>query len=98
MTVENVRTTSLLITMVFACAARPPAPTNAVAPPATRAALEAKPVAWAARDRSAALLPRAPGRVQIVVTPGWSAGEHYGWVIRNGTDVVKVFRCAGTEI
>src|SRR5215471_1710457 len=97
MTVVNVRYASLLIATVFACAGRP-APTGLVAPPATRAALEAKPVAWAKRDTSVALVPRSLGRLQIVITPGWNAGEHYAWLITNGTDVIRVFRCAGTEI
>jgi hypothetical protein len=97
--VVNVRYATLLITMMAACAGRSSGPTTAaIAPPASRAALEAKPVAWAKRDMSVPLLPTSIRRLQIVITPGWTAGEHYAWLISNGSDVVRVYRAAGTEI
>lgn len=95
----NLRYGSVLLAVaVAACAARSPGPTAMTAPPATRAALEARPVVWAERDRSAALFPRTIRRLQIVVTPGWAEGERYAWVISNGTDVIRVFRARTTEI
>lgn len=97
MKVLNVWCSSVLFIAMAACAARPAATTIA-APPASRAALESKPVAWAERDRSIALVPRSIRRVQLVITPGWAAGQHYAWLISNGTEVIRVYRCAGTEI
>lgn len=87
-----------LLLAVAACAAGPRGPTEVTAPAATRAALEAKPVVWAERDKSVALFPRSIGRLQIVVTPGWAEGERYAWVVSNGTDVIRVFRARTTEI
>jgi hypothetical protein len=96
--VANLRYTSLLILALAACSARAIGPNDVTAPPASRTALAAKPSIWAVRDRSAVLFPKAIGRLQIVVTPGWAEGEHYAWLISNGTDVVRVFRARSTEI
>jgi hypothetical protein len=93
----NMRLASSLLLAIAACAARP-GPNNVTAPPATRAALAARPSVWSERDKTAALFPRSIGRLQIVVTPGWAEGEHYAWLISNGTDVVRVFRARSTEI
>jgi hypothetical protein len=100
MTVVNVRYARLLIAMTMAaCAARAGGPaTVAAAPPASREALAAKPMVWAKRDTSVPLLPTSIGRLQIVITPGWAAGEHYAWLVSNGSDVIRVYRCASTEI
>jgi hypothetical protein len=95
--VANLRYASLLILALAACGARPPGPSVAV-PSASRAALASKASAWAERDRSAVLFPKSIGRLQIVVTPGWAEGEHYAWLISNGTDVVRVFRARSNEI
>ena len=97
----NVRYLILLSVIVAAaCGAQSarPAPITEMAPPASRAALEAKPTAWAARDTSVPLFSRSIGRLQIVITPGWAAGEHYAWLITNGTDVISVFRSRSSEI
>src|SRR5262245_20214875 len=100
MTVVNVRYARLLIAVTMAaCAGRSGgATTIATAPPASRAALAAKPVVWAKRDTSVAVLPKSIGRLQIVITAGWTAGEHYAWLVSNGSDVIRVYRCASTEI
>jgi hypothetical protein len=96
--VVNVRHPMLLsVILVAACAAQAGRPgTVATAPPANRAALEAKAVAWT--RTSAELFPRSPARVQIVITPGWADGQHYAWLIANGTDVIRVYRSTGSEI
>jgi len=96
--VANLRYASLLVLALVACGGRAPAPNNVTAPPASRAALAAKPSVWAERDRSVALFPKSIGRLQIVVTPGWVEGEHYAWLVSNGTDVVRVFKARSTEI
>lgn len=96
--VVNVRYTVLLILTATACAARAPAPGAVTAPPASRAALEVKPVVWAERDKTAVLFPKSIRRLQIVVTPGWAEGERYAWVISGGTDVIRVFRARSNEI
>lgn len=92
----------ILLSMILAtaCGAQSPrpAPITEMAPPASRAALEAKPVAWATRDTSVPVFPRSIGRLQIVITPGWVEGEHYAWLITNGTDVIRVYRSRSTEI
>jgi hypothetical protein len=95
--VVNVRFASLLIVLLTSCAARPAPSTGASGPPATRAALDARPVVWK-RDSSVALLPTSIRRLQIVITRGWSAGERYAWLISDGTDVIRVYRCASTEV
>jgi len=96
--VANMRLASFLLLAIAACAARPVGPNDVTAPAATRAALAAKPLVWSERDKTAALFPRSIGRLQIVVTPGWVEGEHYAWLISNGTDVLRVFRARSTEI
>jgi hypothetical protein len=96
--VVNVRY-PILLNAIFAaaCAAQSARPgTIATAPPASRAALEAKPVAWT--RTSAELFPKSLGRLQIVITPGWADGEHYAWLIANGTDVIRVYRSRSQEI
>ena len=96
--VANLRYASLLTLALVACGARPLPPNDVTAPPASRAALAAKASVWAERDRSLALFPKSIGRLQIVVTPGWAEGEHYAWLVSNGTDVIRVFRARSTEI
>jgi hypothetical protein len=105
MMVPNMRYASLVIfVMSAACAARSAAPTAAptaapsAAPPASRAALEAKPVVWARRDPAVAVIPLTIERLQVIITPGWARGEHFAWLISNGTEVIRVYRCASTEI
>ena len=93
----NVRSASVLIMMVTAACATGSAP-PAVAPKASRAALDAKPVLWNSRDPSVPVVPTSIKHLQVVITGGWSKDEHYAWLISDGTDVIRLYRCSGTEI
>jgi len=95
--VLHVRCVSFLIILAAAaCAAG--TTQQPTAPKASRAALDVKPIVWAARDRSEAVLPASVRRVQVVITRGWAKDEHYAWLVSNGTDVIRLYRCTSAEI
>jgi hypothetical protein len=52
---------------------------------------------WSKRDASAPLWPATATRVQIIVTSGWSAGEHFMWVIAEGTKPVAVYHVGAPD-
>ncbi|TMQ15531.1 MAG: hypothetical protein E6J90_07680 [Deltaproteobacteria bacterium] len=79
-----------LCAVIAACGARP------LPPPVSPKVLEAKVEVWK-RDATPLTLPAAVRRMQLIVTPGWAKDEHVAWLISNGSDVLRVFRCTSLE-
>jgi hypothetical protein len=53
---------------------------------------------WSARDAAAPLWPATAKRVQLIVTSAWSAGDHFVWVIGDGTKPIAVYHAGPKEI
>lgn len=87
----NRHSIALLILSIAACGGGH----KTVANPEARAITATE---WSKRDASAPLWPETATRVQIVVTNGWSAGEHFMWVIAEGTKPVAVYRVGASDL
>lgn len=53
---------------------------------------------WSKRDAAAPLWPETATRVQIIVTGGWAAGEHFVWVVAEGTKPLAVYHVGAPDI
>ena len=94
----NVRSwmlTLMVCAMVTACC--PGAVGPPPAPPLSPGVFAARVVPWDARDTAPLVLPAQARRVQLIITPGWAADEHFAWLISNGTDVAVVYRCTASQ-
>jgi len=87
--------TLLVCAMVTACAARAVGPPPA--PPLSPRVFAARVVPWDGREVAPLALPALAKRVQLIITPGWAADEHFAWLIADGTDVVLVYRCTASQ-
>ena len=85
-----------VVVMITACGAHTTKPQ--VAPQPSAAALAAKPVLWSTREPTARLIPVSTRRVQLIITPGWTKGEHFAWLISDGSDVLAVYKANGSDL
>lgn len=90
----------LILVSLAACMPRPAPPVEPAdsAEPAPRAMVEAKAVDWAQRDGAPLAWPANAESVELIITGGWDPGEHFVWLIANGSDVVGVFRAGAREL
>lgn len=95
----NVRSSMLTLwicAMVTACGARAVCP--AQPPPLSPQVFAAKVIPWDSRGTAPLVLPALARHVQLIITPGWAADEHFAWLISNGTDVAVVYRCTASQV
>ncbi|NVB83829.1 MAG: hypothetical protein HOV81_35975 [Kofleriaceae bacterium] len=83
---------SLSLLVVAACASGGHKP---VVSPEAR---DIKATEWSKRDAAAPLWPETAKRVQVIVTGGWSAGEHFVWVVAEGTKPVAVYHVGTSDL
>jgi hypothetical protein len=88
----------LLVPIAAACGGSAGAGAGGRARPASLEARQVRPVDWARRVATDPLWPAGTRRLQIVVTPAWTAGEHFVWFVANGTNALRVFRTSGREL
>jgi hypothetical protein len=72
-------------------------PAARVETPRFAAVTDARAVAWASRDR-AAVLPASVHHIQVVIAPGWTAGEHNVFVVAEGRELLAVYRATQAEL
>jgi hypothetical protein len=88
----------MIAALVAAGACATSSPRAARPPPPSPEARATKPIDWSTREASHKPW-RAPGkRLQLVVTGGQAKGEHYAWLVANGTVVLSIYRCAEGEV
>jgi hypothetical protein len=88
----NLRWSMLVCAVLAACQPRPPEPQI------PRSAFAAKPAAWSRTSLEALTVPKTAKHLQLIVTPGWAKGEHFAWLIADGTEVLAVYRTLTSEL
>jgi hypothetical protein len=78
-----------------ACGARMAAP---VVETAQAREVAAHPILWASRDRAAPIVSPSVHHLQVVITRGWAAEDHYVWLISGGRELLAVYRADPREV